>query len=625
LGYQKTVLSAIPVLEDIQIDAVDDGPEGWRRFERAMQQGRPYLMAVVSQSLDGEWSGVETVKHLWQEDPSLPVLLCVPSELTADARHQIVEELERFDHFLFLPKPLDDDLVRQLVASHADRRLAHDKLHKATGELGRAVERALEEAEIANRAKDEFIANITHEIRTPMNAILGFTRLLLKEPLAESQLEKLHYVQDAGSSLMDLISNVLDYSKLTAGKLKLMPTTFNPEMIFADALEATRQEAHQKGLVVQHHVADRVPRRLRGDKTRFRQILIHLIGNAVKFTDFGVVHVRTTLDEETENTATLRITVTDTGVGIPADRQAVIFESFSQADGSSTRQYEGAGLGLSICRQLVELMGGQIGFRSDPGEGSCFWMTLSFDKVPGQESGTPSHKTCLPPITEIPRKTVDSRGGKPQVLVVEDDALSRTLAEMLLTRAGCLIDLADSGNEALVRLSQTRYDLVLMDIQMPGINGLEAIRRIRSAEVTTGEHVPIIAVTANALPADREQCLAAGADEYVSKPYTPEILIDTVRRYFPECLQASEPRPDHEFAPPRSTTVGDYFQTLSEAIEHENLREAENAARALKDLSVQAGLQSVADQAMRVQLAARSGSLQRVSSAIRRLESVLET
>ncbi len=617
-------MPAVPILENIEIDAAADGPEGWRRFERALQQGRPYLMAAVNRLLDGEWSGVETVRHLWREDPALPVLFCIPAEFTADDRHRIVEELERLDQFLFLPKPLDDDLVRQLVASHADRRLARDELHKATGELGRAVERAREEAETANRARDEFIANITHEIRTPMNAILGFTRLLLKEPLAEDQLEKLHYVRDAGMSLMDLINNVLDYSKLTAGQLKLMPTAFDLDAIFDDALDATRQEAHDKGLEVQHHIADKVPRRLRGDKTRFRQILIKLIGNAVKFTDYGVVHVRTALDEETDRTATLRITVTDTGVGIPTDRQAVIFESFSQADGSATRQFEGAGLGLSICRQLVELMGGQIGFRSDPGKGSCFWMTLTFEKRAGKDSDKPSRERRMPMIRKTPQKMPELRSGKPHILVVDDDALSRTLAEMLLTRAGCLIDLADNGNEALARLNETRYDLVLMDIEMPEMNGLEAIQHIRSAEAATGEHVRIIAVTAHSMPDDQACCLAAGADEYVSKPYTPEMLIDTVRRYFPECLQSCESQSDPQSKPPRSTKPGDYFRTLNEALARENLREAENAARALKDLSVQAGLQSVADHAMRVQLAARSGNLQRVSSAVRRLETALE-
>ncbi|KKL70167.1 hypothetical protein LCGC14_2107620, partial [marine sediment metagenome] len=409
------------VLEHLDVDTAVDGPEGWRQFEKALHQGRPYLLAVVGQPLDGAWDSVETVLQLWQEDPTLPVLLCIGNQCTAEDRHEMARRLGKLDQFMFLSKPLDTDLARQMVASQADRRLARDELQKVTKELGRALERAQDEAEMANRAKNEFMANITHEIRTPMNAILGFTRLLMKEPLTDGQLEKLHYVRDAGTSLMDLISNVLDFSKLAAGQLELSSTTFDLDAIFTDVLDATHQRAREKGLAIQHHVANGVPRRLRGDKTRFRQILVNLVSNAVKFTDYGTVHIQTALDEETSRSATLRITVTDTGVGIPVHRQPIIFESFCQADGSSTRKFEGAGLGLSICKQLVDLMGGQIGFRSDPGEGSSFWLTLTFEKHVARDPGTSppgGHKTPADRAAEgPPDESSGAQGGKPHVLV----------------------------------------------------------------------------------------------------------------------------------------------------------------------------------------------------------------
>ncbi len=643
-------LSAI--LEDIEVDSASHGPEGWNRLHSALESGRPYVLAVVDLDLAGEWDGVETVLRLWAEDSELPVLLIAAEDCPASERRERTRPLGQIDRFVFLSKPLDPGEVRRLAASQADRRLARDELRQVTDQLRRALRRTREEAEAAGRAKSEFMANISHEIRTPMNAILGFTRLLMKEPLNVDQLEKLHFVREAGQSLLSLIDNVLDYAKLAAGQLKLSTAGFNLPAVLDDVLCATRPAAGAKGLVVQHHMVEAVPRLLRGDKTRLRQILVNLVSNAIKFTDHGTIHVQTTLDEQTEHTATLRFVVTDTGVGIPVERQAIIFESFSQADGSSTRQFEGVGLGLSICKQLVDLMGGQIGFRSDPASnqrgqsqwgpspgkgGSSFWLTLTLQKYAGKDSdgsfGEPTARAEDAPYAVVgrPASARPTPGGKPHVLVAEDDHLNRTLAEMLLTRAGCLVDLAGNGVEALAMLKRTPYDMVLMDVEMPKLDGLKVIEEIRRQEADTGGHVPIITLTARAMPGDRQRCLDAGADQYVSKPFTPEMLIDTVRHYLPGCLESDEaltpagPQAQANRSHEQAETWQNHLRALADALRQKNFWQMENSAVAVKRLSQDAGWKSAADHAMRVLLAARSSDLEQAGAAMEKLQTALRS
>ncbi len=614
-------------LEDLDIDIASHGPEGWMRVREALGEGRRYLLAIVDLRLTGEWGGAETVRRLWEEDAALPVLLCTDRDCLSADRREVSRELKQIDRFLLLPRPWDPDEVRQVVALQAERSLTRNELQEVTGELGRALKRAREEAEAAHRAKSEFMANISHEIRTPMNAILGFTRLLAKEPLSEGQLKKLRYVREAGTSLLAVIDNVLDYAKLTAGQLELSMAPFNLDAVFADVLEATQPKAHAKGLRVQHHTVTTVPRGLCGDRTRLRQILANLISNAIKFTERGTIHVQVTLDEQTEQTATLRVVVTDTGVGIPVERQAVIFDGFSQADGSSTRQFEGLGLGLSICRRLVDLMGGQIGFRSDPGRGSSFWVTLTFPRYLAEGAAGPADKggtLSLGGAGDGETGDVsDGRGRRPHVLVADSDQLNRTLAEMLLVRVGCLVDLAADSDETLAMLDQTRYDLVLMDVEMPEISGIAVIEQIRQAEASGSGHVPIVTLTARATDDDGGRYLQAGADEHIRKPFTPELLISTVCRYLPQCLEAADP----QSSPPAAEsarTPEECLETLHEALEEENFQKLETCAGELRNLLLQQEAKATADHAMRVRLAARSGSLRQTAAALDRLHAILE-
>jgi len=523
---------------------------------------------------------------------------------------------------------------------------AHRELKRVKAELEsvrRQWERTREEAEKASRAKSEFMANVRHEIRTPMNGILGFTRMLMKEPLTPDQRQKFGYVVDAGSSLLQVINNLLDFSKLAEGRLALSSQTFQLDRLIAEALQSARPSAAEKRIALQYHVAETIPQRLRGDRSRLRQVLTNLVDNAIKFTDRGWVHVRATLDEQSDRSALLRVVVTDTGIGIPAAQQEDLFESFSQADGSSTREYEGLGLGLAICKQLVHLMGGQIGFRSESGRGSSFWLTVNLEKdlspeSAGLDSSDTADDDAVEPETAASGSSFpgwnDVHLGQPRVLVADCDHRDRVLAEMLLGRAGCLVDPADNGREAMAMLESTHYDLVLIDFQMPGLNGLKVAENIRQREVGNGRHIPVVALAADAQPADRQQCLATGADKYVSKPITTDALLDIIDRYLPSCLAtSSEEQPGDGSAvsrecptashAPKARNTEDCLGDLERALRAEDFGKLEDASARLKELFLEIGSQPLADQAIRVQFAARSEDLARAAPAVARIQHAL--
>ncbi len=608
-----------PVLRHVEVDTARDISEGLELIEQSLSQGHPYLSAVVDFVDIAPSDALENVRAIWRLDSDLPLLLSPQRGGAMEQRHVIIEQLGHIDRYFFLSKPFEPGEVQQKVAVQADRRWAREELEQSTVELQRALQQARKEAEAANRARNEFIANITHEVRTPMNAILGFARLLEKEPLAEDQREKLQYIEEAGSTLLELIDKVLNYSKLVAGELKVSTIHIHTGELIRSVFEAARPAAREKGLSFRYSVSRAIPPWLQGDRSRLAEVLISLVDNAIKFTEQGTVHLQAALDEQTDATATLRITVTDSGMGIPSQRQATMFESFSQADGSSTRQFGGLGLGLAMCKQLVDLMGGQIGFRSTPEQGSSFWLSITLLKYQGDGPKEESP----PPDQELPYHGCDgpmlSERGKPHVLVADDDHLSRTLAEMLLSRAGCLVDLAADGNTTATMFEQSPYDLVLIDLDMPGMDGFQTIEHIRRHEAPTGRRVPIIVLSACVSPEDRKRSFEVGADQYLAKPFAPEVLIGILQECLPGCLESLE----EQASPDEPHEPDNHLETLYRALEEGNFRDLEESAAALKNLSLQTGIQPAADHAMRVQLAARSHDLDQAAVAVRKLHTVL--
>jgi signal transduction histidine kinase/ActR/RegA family two-component response regulator len=508
-----------PDAETVRTDVVMDGrPVG--RLELTVN--RPELTALLPQfiALTGAlfFGGVGVALFLAR---GLASRVIAPVQKLSEAMHDVAAS----GHFAPVEVEAQDALFRSLGASFNHLLEKLDEREQALQRTLRELVEARDAANAANVLKSQFLANMSHEIRTPLNGVLAMAEVMSMGELATVQRERLDVIRQSGGLLLAVLNDVLDLSKIEAGKLTLLVDDFDLDSVAGPTRESFAVMAERKGLDFQLEVAEAAQGAWRGDADRIRQVLGNLVSNAIKFTLHGSVHAYI---DETPETGALRLTVRDTGVGVAAEKQAALFEKFTQADNSATRRFGGTGLGLAICRELTQMMGGVIAVESQEGQGSVFRVELPLERGELKPAGAAE-----------PQEAEAAEEGALRLLAAEDNPTNQQVLSAVMGSLGLEVDIVDDGKKAFEAWRDGAYDLILMDIQMPVMDGIDSARAIRAAEAAGGRpRTPIIALTANALSHQVEEYLAAGMDGHVAKPIEIAKLYDAIARALSEAATA---------------------------------------------------------------------------------------